>query len=108
MSLLSTIALRISSESQNEASNVTIILDGEEHLVPVSKNVSILETALDAGLDMPYSCQSGLCTACRGKCIEGDISSDDAEGLSQDELNDGYRLLCIGKPLSDNIKVEVG
>lgn len=96
------------SEDQNEASNVIIILDGEEHMVPVSKGASILETALDAGLDMPYSCQSGLCTACRGKCLEGDITTEDAEGLSQDELNDGYRLLCIGKPLSDNIKVEVG
>ncbi len=96
------------TEEQNKGSNVTIILEGEEHMVPVPKNASILETALDAGLDMPYSCQSGLCTACRGKCLEGDITTDDAEGLSQDELDEGYRLLCIGKPLTDEIKVEVG
>ena len=96
------------TEDKNKGSNVTIILEGEEHLVPVSMESSILETALDAGLDMPYSCQSGLCTACRGKCLEGDITKDDAEGLSDEELEEGYRLLCIGKPITDNITVEIG
>lgn len=89
-------------------SEVTILLDGEEYSITVNKNASILDTALDNDLDMPYSCQSGLCTACRGKCIEGQISIDEAEGLSQDELDNGYVLTCVGKPLSDRIKVEIG
>jgi len=89
-------------------SQVTIFLEGEEYVVPVKRNQAILEIALDQGLDMPYSCQSGLCTACRGKCTEGDISTEDAEGLSQSELDEGYRLLCIGKPLTDKVRVEIG
>lgn len=89
-------------------SEVTILLDGEEYSITVKKNASVLDTALDNDLDMPYSCQSGLCTACRGKCIEGQISIDEAEGLSQDELDEGYVLTCVGKPLSDRIKVEIG
>ena len=96
------------TESDGKAANVTIVLNGEEHLVPVPFNASILETALDAGLDMPYSCQSGLCTACRGFCHEGDITTDEVEGLSQVEMDEGYRLLCIGKPASDKITIEVG
>ena len=90
------------------AARVTIILEGEEYVIPVSMGSSILETALDAGLDMPYSCQSGLCTACRGFCHEGDITTEDAEGLSQSEMDQGYRLLCTGKPISQKIIVEVG
>jgi ring-1,2-phenylacetyl-CoA epoxidase subunit PaaE len=89
-------------------SEVTILLDGEEYVVPVKRSNAILEIAMDQGLDMPYSCQSGLCTACRGKCTEGDISIDDAEGLSQAELDEGYRLLCIGKPLTEKVRVEIG
>ncbi len=89
-------------------SEVTILLDGEEHLVTVKKSASILDTALEADLDMPYSCQSGLCTACRGKCLEGEISTDEAEGLSQEELDEGYVLTCVGKPLTDQVKVEIG
>ncbi|MEP5613050.1 MAG: ferredoxin--NADP reductase [Cyclobacteriaceae bacterium] len=89
-------------------SDVTILLDGEEHSVTVKKGAAILDSALKADLDMPYSCQSGLCTACRGKCLEGEISTDEAEGLSQDELDEGYVLTCVGKPLSAHVKVEIG
>ena len=95
-------------QDSNAASQVTILLDGDEFIVPVKTNQGILETGLAQGLDMPYSCQSGLCTACRGKCLEGDISIDDAEGLSQEELDEGYRLLCVGKPLTPTVKVEIG
>lgn len=89
-------------------SEVTILLDGEEYSITVKKSASVLDTALDNDLDMPYSCQSGLCTACRGKCVEGKISIDEAEGLSQDELDDGYVLTCVGKPLTDRVRVEMG
>ncbi len=89
-------------------SEVTIILDGEEHTIQVSKGASILDTALDQDIDMPYSCQSGLCTACRGKCLEGEVSLDEAEGLSQDELDEGFVLTCVGKPVSDTVKIEMG
>ncbi|GAB4252794.1 MAG: phenylacetate-CoA oxygenase/reductase subunit PaaK [Ekhidna sp.] len=95
-------------DTENSESEVTIILDGEEYSITVKKNASILDTALDKELDMPYSCQSGLCTACRGKCVEGQVSIDEAEGLSQDELENNYVLTCVGKPLSDRVKIEMG
>lgn len=89
-------------------SEVTILLDGEEYSITVKKSANVLDTALDDDLDMPYSCQSGLCTACRGKCIEGKVSIDEAEGLSQDELDEGFVLTCVGKPLTDRVKIEMG
>lgn len=95
-------------DADNAESEVTIVLDGEEYEITVSKNASILDTALENNLDMPYSCQSGLCTACRGKCLEGQVSIDEAEGLSQEELDEGFVLTCVGKPLSDRLKIEMG
>ena len=99
------------SESDNSSSGEStalVLLDGEEHTVTVKAGTPILDAALDEGLDMPYSCQSGLCTACRGKCLEGEISIDEAEGLSQEELDEGFVLTCVGKPLTDHVKVEIG
>jgi len=95
-------------DTENAESEVTLLLDGEEYEITASRSASILDTALEKNLDMPYSCQSGLCTACRGKCIEGKISIDEAEGLSQEELDEGFVLTCVGKPLSDRIKIEMG
>lgn len=100
--------IETNKEESKGMSEVTIVLDGEEHVLQAPMGKPILDTALDQDLDMPYSCQSGLCTACRGKCLEGKISLEEAEGLSQDELDEGYVLTCVGKPLSEKVRVEIG
>lgn len=87
---------------------VTVILDGEEHKYSVKADSTILETGLDNGIDMPYSCQSGLCTACRGKCLSGKIKMDEEDGLTDQEKDEGYVLLCVGHPLTDDVVVEIG
>jgi ferredoxin len=73
-------------------SNVTIDVAEDEY---------ILEEAEDAGLRLPYDCRSGTCTTCRQKCLEGEIDQDLAFAISDEELDQGYRLICIGSPLSD-------
>src|SRR5688572_5900529 len=91
-----------------KAREVTIRYYGQEYKVMVQPNRAILETALDQGIDLPYSCQSGLCTACRGKAISGKVKLDEEEGLSQSERNEGYVLTCVGHPLTDDVVIEIG
>jgi len=87
---------------------VTIRYDGEEYKVVVPPDKGILESALDQGIDLPYSCQSGLCTACRGKALSGRVKLDEEEGLSQSERDEGYVLTCVGHPLTDDVVIEIG
>ena len=87
---------------------VTVILDGEEHKFTVEPDKTILETALDLNIDLPYSCQSGLCTACRGKCLSGKVKMDEDEGLSDAEKEEGYVLICVGHPAADDVIIEIG
>jgi len=96
------------SSSEAKAREVTIRYDGQEYKIVVQPNRAILETALDQGIDLPYSCQSGLCTACRGKAISGKVKLDEEEGLSQSERNEGYVLTCVGHPLTDDVVIEIG
>lgn len=91
-----------------KAREVTIRYDGQEYKVMVPPNKAILETALDAGIDLPYSCQSGLCTACRGKALSGKVKLDEEEGLSASERAEGYVLTCVGHPLTDDVVIEIG
>jgi CDP-4-dehydro-6-deoxyglucose reductase len=64
---------------------------------------SILQTALDAGLTLPYGCRNGACGACKGKVIDGlvdhGIAQDNA--LSVADRASGLALFCCAKPLSD-------
>ena len=87
--------------------DVTIQLEGEEHLVTVGPGKTILEAGLAAGLNMPYSCQSGLCTACRGRLSAGEVKMDEDAGLSEKEMADGYVLCCVSRPLSEGIHVTI-
>ncbi|MCV9389220.1 ferredoxin--NADP reductase [Reichenbachiella ulvae] len=87
---------------------VKINLDGETHEVLVPAGTPILEAGLDAGIDMPYSCQSGLCTACRAKVVSGEVENENADGLTDGEKAQGYVLLCVGHAASEGIEVEVG
>lgn len=87
---------------------VVIRYDGMEHKITVKPSDTILASALDQGVDLPYSCQSGLCTACRGKALSGQVKLDEEEGLSQSERAEGYVLTCVGHPLTDDVVIEIG
>lgn len=86
---------------------VTIVLEGEEHAFEVESGKTILEAGLEEGLDMPYSCQSGLCTACRGKLLSGEVSMSEDAGLSENEIAEGYILCCSSKPANSEVKVNI-
>lgn len=90
------------------AREVTIIYDDEEFKYTVEPNETILEKGLEEDIDLPFSCQSGLCTACRGKCISGKVNMVEDEGLSEAEIDEGYVLPCVSHPLTDDVVIEIG
>ena len=74
----------------------------------VEPDSNILESGLDENIDLPFSCQGGMCTACRGKLLSGQVSMEDPDGLSDSEIEEGYILPCVSHPLTDDVKVEIG
>ena len=72
----------------------------------VTKGKSVLEGALDSGIELPYSCQTGNCSTCKGTLKSGELKM---LGLSK-ERNDikiGEYLLCCSYPLTDNVYIEI-
>lgn len=98
----------VAASEELKEREVTIRYDGQEYKVTVPPDKGILESALDQGIDLPYSCQSGLCTACRGKALSGIVKMDEEEGLSQSERAEGYVLTCVGHPMTDDVVIEIG
>lgn len=88
--------------------DVTVRYDGQEYRFTVKPGKTILETALDEGIDLPYSCRSGMCTACRGKAISGQVRLDEEDGLSKAEREEGFVLTCVGHPLTGDVVIEIG
>ncbi len=86
---------------------VTIFYEGAEYKVLVPASKTILEAALDNNIDLPYSCQSGMCTACMGKCTSGKVKLDEEDGLSETEIKQGFVLTCVGHPLTADVVIEI-
>lgn len=84
---------------------VNVILDDEETIVNVPAGTVILDSAIAAGMDPPYSCRSGICTTCRAKLLSGKVYMDVSEGLTDDEIKEGYILTCQSHPLTDDVSV---
>jgi ring-1,2-phenylacetyl-CoA epoxidase subunit PaaE len=85
---------------------VTIILDEERTEITVSENETILEAALDAGLDAPFSCQGGVCTSCLAKVVSGTAMMEKNTVLSDDEVKEGLILTCQAHPTSTTLTID--
>lgn len=86
---------------------VTVLYEGSEYKFAVAPHQTILEAALDLDIDLPYSCQAGMCTACLGKCTSGKVKLDEEDGLSESELKAGYVLTCVAHPVGRDVVIEI-
>ena len=85
---------------------VVVSKAGHEHGIQVEPGQTILEVALAAGIDMPFSCAMGGCGACRVRRADGEIQMEEPNCLSRGEREQGYVLTCVGRPLAQ-CKIEV-
>lgn len=84
----------------------TVTLDGATRSFEMARaGQSILEAALEAKMDAPYSCKAGVCSTCRCKVLEGEVEMVVNHALEDYEVRAGYVLSCQALPLSDRVVV---
>ena len=79
----------------------------QTHTLQISENQTILNAAADAGIELPSSCNAGVCTTCAAQILQGQVDQSDGMGVSPELQAEGYVLLCVAYPRSE-LKIETG
>ena len=83
---------------------VVIIRDGLQREIQFTREQpSILDAASAAGLEVPYSCTSGVCGTCRAKLVEGEVRMERNFALDKKEVAAGYVLTCQAHPVTERV-----
>ncbi len=86
----------------SEISSFTVVaeLDGTSHTFSCRSDQTVLAAAEAAGVPLPSSCCSGVCTTCAARILEGSVHQPDAMGVKAELQEQGYALLCVAYPRS--------
>lgn len=84
----------------------TIIFDGKTNTIAVPPGEPILEAALAAGLDLPWSCRGGMCSTCRARLVEGQAVMEANFSLERWETEAGFVLTCQAHPTTAHVVVD--
>jgi ring-1,2-phenylacetyl-CoA epoxidase subunit PaaE len=94
-----------SPASASPAHRLEVVLDGKTHQLAIGDDDKVLDAALQAGLDLPYSCRGGVCCTCRARVLEGKVEMEKNFTLEQWEIDKGFVLTCQARATSARLVV---
>ena len=87
------------------AKTVKITCDNVDYSLETSKDITVLELALENNIDAPYSCQGGVCSTCLARLNKGSVLMDNNQILTDDEVEEGFILTCQARLTSSHVEV---
>ena len=99
-------ASHVAREGDAATARITVVRDGLTREVAFQPgDETVLAAAARAGLDVPFSCKSGVCATCRAKVLEGQVRMDRNFALEKADLDAGFVLTCQAHPLTERLVV---
>ncbi|HEV7577299.1 MAG TPA: 1,2-phenylacetyl-CoA epoxidase subunit PaaE [Caldimonas sp.] len=97
-------AVQLPREGDAADARVTIVRDGVSREIDFhAEQGNILDAAAAAGLEVPFSCKSGVCCTCRAKLLEGQVRMERNFALEKHEVAAGFVLTCQSHPLTERV-----
>jgi ferredoxin len=79
----------------SDQAEVTVLMDGRRRTFTMRMNDDVvLDAAMRAGLELPFSCRAGVCSTCRTKVVRGEVEMAQNYALEEYEVEQGYVLAC--------------
>jgi len=90
-----------------DESEVTILMDGRRRTFTLRMNDEVvLDAAMRAGLELPFSCRAGVCSTCRTKVVKGEVEMAQNYALEDWEVEQGYVLACQSRVKTPTLELD--
>jgi len=91
---------------QEVLATISVVMDGRRRSFPMSPgDASVLDAAERAGLELPFSCRSGICATCRARITEGAAVMTHNIALESWETDAGFVLCCQARPSTATLEI---
>jgi ring-1,2-phenylacetyl-CoA epoxidase subunit PaaE len=91
---------------QERLATITVEMDGRRRSFPMApSDASVLEAAERAGLELPFSCRSGICATCRARITDGAAVMTHNIALEPWETAAGFVLCCQARPTTATLEI---
>jgi ferredoxin-NADP reductase len=84
---------------------VELARSGQEFVIPEGK--SILQVLLDAGVDVDYSCELGICGACEQRLVSGIPEHRDAVLTEEEQASNIKVMICCAGSKTDRLVLDL-
>ncbi|TDV52385.1 ferredoxin--NADP reductase [Actinophytocola oryzae] len=98
-------AVAVAPSPEARTASVTVALDGATNRYDWPADTKLLDLLLASGLDAPYSCREGACSACACRLVSGEVKMLNNDVLDEEDLADGIRLACQSLPVTDEVEI---
>jgi ring-1,2-phenylacetyl-CoA epoxidase subunit PaaE len=91
---------------QEVLATISVVMDGRRRSFPMApSDASVLEAAERAGLELPFSCRSGICATCRTRITAGAAVMAHNIALERWETDAGFLLCCQARPTTPTLEL---
>ncbi|NIJ12734.1 3-ketosteroid 9alpha-monooxygenase subunit B [Saccharomonospora amisosensis] len=93
------------AQTAQSPTTLTVSLDGTQRTLTWPRDRKLLDHLLDEGMDAPYSCREGQCSACACRITSGEVKMLNNEVLDSEDIADGIVLACQSLPITDEVSI---
>lgn len=94
------------SHRDEDAVRIDVVLGGTRRAIDGHRDDTVLDSASEAGLDVPFSCTGGVCATCRAQVVDGSVEMAVNYALQQWELEAGFVLTCQSRPTTPTVTID--